>query len=149
MAFGNKLSCMARQQRHSIASAFIISMLTWGCAHSLSGNLKDVDGKAVSALDGRVNVIRLDGDGRTYTMAEVDKSGSFQLEDDIDKGSYLVEALVPGYQVTSIKIDITPPARVEFVLKKNAKISPVTLGTRLDIDDSVGAGGASLAPPKL
>lgn len=121
------------------------------CAPTLSGQLMDDQGEPISAENGRVNVLQLTNvkEQPVSHVLRVDRTGSFESDRKLPAGSYLVEALIPGYKIESVRIDVDGSKELSFRLKKLSTLSPELVGSGQDVDPDKGAGGASLTPPKL
>lgn len=129
----------------------LVCGLVFACAPTLSGKLTDPKGAEIADRNARVNVSRLDGDAKDSEslVVPVDQQGTFTIDKDLPEGSYLLEAIVPGYEVASKNVDVEGRQRVTLTLKRLPR--PET--TPIEADDNPnanrGQGGASLAPPNL
>jgi hypothetical protein len=143
----------------------VVVMALSGCFTALSGRLQDPSGKPISNSDARVNITKLNPDDSTASddpvVCEVDSSGQFAVSVDLVSGSYLVEALVPGYSIAS-KIILLDDKKKQSPLVLTAKPleKPVANAVGLRIkkgkaatsgndDLSRGAGAATLTPPQM
>ena len=122
-----------------------------GCAPTLAGHLTDGRGQVVAHSAARVNLARLGGGGpgKSVVVMPVDGQGGFETDVSLEPGTYLVEALVPGYGLASKRIELDEAARVELVLTPLKKTKAATVGINLEAGVGRGSGGASLAPPNL
>ena len=78
-----------------------------------------------------------------------EEDGSFVSTHDLPKGKYLIEALVPGYEPVSQKIDLTKSQRINLVLKPIGQARTKTLDINNDPAASRGEGGAVLTLPQF
>lgn len=122
------------------------------CAPTIAGQLKGPGGEIVTGPEARVNVVSLaNGDGsesQTF-VAVVDDGGKFSLSEDLPAGDYLVEALVPGYAPASERVKLADAGHVELTLKPVGAVKAQAIGANVGVDESRGAGGATLTPPNL
>jgi len=127
----------------------IVWMLTLGaCAPTLAGVVKSTDGAIQVSPDARVNITSLVVVGeRHITSVKVDERGKFSTRDPLPQGDYLIEALVPGYSVTSKKIRVGEKGDVTLLLQPVGQQKSTTIGVNLQGDQARGAGGATLTPP--
>lgn len=122
------------------------------CAPGLSGQLVSSDGKLAVSADAKVNVTRLDGpatDEASVFIGDVGSDGTFAVVLQAAEGEYLVEAVVPGYAVTSQKINLNDDNTIVLQIEPVGKPKPSTISTNMGADTAVGAGGATLTPPNL
>lgn len=129
------------------------SMLTvflslWACVPTLAGVVKATDGDIVVSPEARVNITSLVSVGeRHMTSLKVEQNGKFSTRDPLPEGDYLIEALVPGYGVTSKKIHIGQKSDVTLLLQPAGLQKSSTIGVNMQVDQARGAGGAILTPP--
>ena len=125
------------------------------CAPSLAGQLRRSNGEVVTSQEARVNITPLDApkDGATESfgvvVVAVDADGHFATQDKLPKGSYLVEALVPGYVPQSKKIDLATNMTVDLTLTSIAAAKVSATSANKHVDEDRGAGRATLTPPSL
>ena len=129
-----------------LAALYLVS-----CAPTLSGKLEGQTSE-LSPSEARVNVTRLDGEKgaepRTIVI-DVEPNGEFSTDEDLPEGSYLVEALVPGYKLVSERVEINESKEVKFKLTPLSAPKPRAIGTNVDVDMGRGSGAATLTPPNL
>lgn len=131
--------------RHLIITAGIFLS---SCAPSLSGKI--FDGKElINSTDGRINVVSLDNDKKSYFIIQVQEDGSFSLDKNIEKGTYLIEALVPGYKILSKKIIIDKSKELRLHLKPLKAKKDLAISVNPEGDTGIGAGKATITPPNL
>lgn len=119
-----------------------------GCVPTLAGIVKSTEGEMVVSSDARINITSLAAVGEKHmTSVKVDESGKFSTRDPLPEGDYLVEALVPGYGVTSKKIHIGQKGDVTLLLQPVSHQRSPGIGANLQGDQARGAGGATLTPP--
>lgn len=140
--------------------ALTVAMVS-GCATTVSGRLEGPDLGPDALRDARVNVTRLDASAaptnvdamnpdETASMILVpEEDGSFVSTHNLPKGKYLIEALVPGYEPVSQKIDLTKSQRINLVLKPIGQARTKTLDINNDPAASRGEGGAVLTLPQF
>lgn len=122
--------------------------LVGGCAPTLAGVIKSTEGEMVVSPDARVNLTSLVvvGDKQVASI-KVDEGGKFSTRDPLPEGDYLIEALVPGYSVTSKKIRIGQKGDITLLLQPVSQQKSSAIGVNLHGDQARGAGGATLTPP--
>jgi len=79
----------------------------------------------------------------------VDSNGEFSSDSKLDDGKYLVEALVPGYKATSIRIDLKGSKKVDLILMRTKRPKAASVDANVDVEMGRGSGGATLTPPQL
>lgn len=128
---------------------FWISLLAVGCSPTLSGHLSTTTGEPVTASEARVNVSNLNDD--QSIILSVEKNGRFSTRQDLPKGEYLVEALVPGYKIESkrVKLGADAPLNIELKLQPLERTRTRSTSANLDAPEGRGAGGATLTPPNF
>ena len=125
------------------------------CAPGLSGQLVSSDGMLAMAKDAKVNVTRLDvGSGSeeaptSVFIGDVATDGTFAVTLQAGEGEYLVEAVVPGYAVTSQKINLNDGNTVKMQIEPIGQPKASAISTNMGSETAIGAGGATLTPPKL
>jgi len=122
-----------------------------GCSSSFSGKVLLLDGVTQVGTDARVNLTRLDGAIATEDVhvIVVAPDGTFSTDKELPTGSYLVEALVPGYKTNSVTIDSATQKTVELKLEPSSRTRASVIGIGNSLDAGRGAGGATLTPPQL
>jgi hypothetical protein len=119
-----------------------------GCAPTLAGTVKSTEGEMVVSSDARVNLTSLIVVGEKHMASiKVDERGKFSTRDPLPEGDYLIEALVPGYSVTSKKIRIGQKGDITLLLQPVNQQKSTAIGVNLQGDQARGAGGATLTPP--
>jgi hypothetical protein len=78
-----------------------------------------------------------------------DPNGRFTTPKGLEKGRYLIEALVPGYKIASTEVTIEKSQEIEIKLTPLPKTSQKTIGINMNLDESRGTGGATIMPPSL
>ncbi len=125
------------------------------CVSGVSGKLVATEGALAVSKDAKVNVTRLDvasvddSDSAQVFIGDVNLDGTFTVSIDASEGEYLVEAVVPGYAVSSQKIALADRKDLTMQLVPVGKPSASMIGTNMDADVGVGSGGATLTPPSL
>lgn len=121
------------------------------CATKIAGELLDEIGQPVEHEHGKVNITRLDSnDSQAFheTIA-INQDGSFESIADILPGRYLIEALVPGFKVTSMRIDIKESKYIKLMLSPIPPVQQKAIRANLELDVGRGAGAANINPPSL
>ncbi len=159
MATGDKFCALAKKKgcamivsnnwlgknRRSILCVFLS---TWGCVPTLAGVVKSTEGEINVSPEARVNITSLVAVGeRHMTSIKVEQNGKFSTRDPLPEGDYLIEALVPGYGVTSKKIHIGQKSDVTLMLQPANLQKSSAIGVNMQGDHARGAGGAILTPP--
>ncbi len=125
------------------------------CVPGLNGQMVATEGTLAVSKDAKVNVTRLDlasaedPEAMSVFIGDVNPDGTFSVTLDADEGEYLVEAVVPGYAVSSQKIALVDQKSVTLQLIPVGKPNASMIGTNMDADVGVGSGGATLTPPSL
>lgn len=133
------------QMHWSILAVFLF---LWACAPTLAGIVKSTEGEIVVSSEARVNITSLVPVGeRHMTSLKVEQNGKFSTRDSLPEGDYLIEALVPGYGVTSKKIHLGHKSDVTLLLQPAGLQKSSTIGVNMQVDQARGAGGAILTPP--
>jgi len=100
-----------------------------------------------------VNVTRLDAsvdkDEPASLILVPDPDGTFESSEDLPKGKYLIEALVPGYEPVSVRLDLIKSQTVKLVLKPLGQARARTSEINSDPAASRGEGGALLTLPQF
>lgn len=128
-------------------------LLAVGCQSTLGGKLVDKQGDPIKANAGRVNITALDrkddSEQSVAFVVDVDKNGYFTVKRSLPKGSYLIEALVPGYKATSIRVDLEGNDKISLQLEPIPAAPAKSLDANLNVDVERGVGEATLMPPEL
>lgn len=138
-------------------SILFVAFLLNACATTVSGQLEGQNLDADILRDARINVTRLDVSATESESPEAPASliivpetdGSFSSSEDLPKGKYLVEALVPGYEPASLQVDLAKSSRVNLVLKPLGQARARTTELNADPAASRGEGGAVLTLPQF
>ncbi len=149
---------MVRPSFFMLRSAFFLLIagapaLVSGCATTVSGHLEGPELGSEALFDARVNVTRLDASSDKDEPASLilvpDSDGTFESSEDLPKGKYLIEALVPGYEPVSVQLDLIKSQTVKLVLKPLGQARARTSEINSDPAASRGEGGASLTLPQF
>ena len=135
-------------------TAFFICLST-SCAPTLSGQLQGSGGQPFGP-DARVNITPLDeqaapaeGHSNKTLVLKVQPDGNFSTDTKLPPGDCLVEALVPGYALASIHVNVDSKNRVELKLRPLPPTSMRATQLPNGQQDSRGSGSANLAPPSM
>lgn len=145
MATANKFTGLGFTKGLSLIALLLVT----GCATSISGHLRTFEGGAVYSDEARVNVVSLVDIEKEPQVLKVEKDGYFKTNESLDKGQYMVEALVPGYKPMSIKLNVEKSESILLKLSPAKKVEKSTIKYHEDLDESRGQGGATLVPPMI
>jgi hypothetical protein len=127
-----------------------LSLSVQACAPQVGGRLVDPVGQPVAVPEARVNLVPLEGDApSTAEILVPDGLGKFESKMRLNRGVYLVEALVPGYKSQSVKVTSDDCRNIVLKLEPLSKITTSTFRTFNNVSPDQGAGGASITPPQL
>jgi uncharacterized protein YgiM (DUF1202 family) len=128
----------------------IVNSLLASCAPTLSGLIKSSEGSLVVSQESRINITSLSlSTERHMATLNVQRDGSFSTRENLPAGDYLVEALVPGYAVSSKRVKIGSKEQVTLMLQPSTVLKTPSIGVNARLDQGRGAGGATLMPPSL
>lgn len=126
-------------------------ILVPACTTTLNGRVSSSGPKQINTADARINVTRLEGDvtGQGMDVVALSSDGSFSLDNELEDGTYLLEALVPGFKPNSVRVNgkQTDPVIFELESSGDDVARPISLAPTLDAGR--GAGGATILPPQL
>lgn len=119
------------------------------CAPSLSGQLLESNGEPVYHQDGRINIslIKPDQEQESFIVS-LNKDGSFDSPGNLKSGTYLVEALVPGYRLHSKQVELQSSQKTKLVLEK-LESTEADLIRYSGGNQGVGSGKVNLTPPQM
>ncbi len=134
-----------------------IFFLFTSCTPTLSGVLVGEKGEFVSSPEARVNISCLSTQATQSDqsspakifLVSVSNDGEFYTRESLEPGSYLVEALVPGYKATSVKINVPHAEKVKLNLTPLKNLEPLSIDANPENDAGKGAGTATLTPPQF
>lgn len=125
---------------------FLVFVST-SCHTYLSGELKTLQDEPMKA-NGTVNITSLKKSPPISTTAQV-VQGQFETEDSLPEGTYLIEALVPGYQIHSTKIDLSSASHIDLKMTPLKKPNIKGFKPHLTVPADKGTGAASLLLPNF
>ena len=138
---------------------FIMLLIAGGlasCATTVSGRINGPEIGPDTLRDARVNVTRLDPPADSSQLDEPatviltpDEDGTFSSNEDLPKGKYLVEALVPGYEPASQQVELSRSQKVNLMLKPLGQARAKASEVNSDPAASRGEGGAVLTLPQF
>ncbi|MFK7825555.1 MAG: carboxypeptidase-like regulatory domain-containing protein [Oligoflexales bacterium] len=97
-----------------------IILLLSSCASTLSGTVYDEHGNIVRTENGMINIVPLDKKQKPLTVSVViTKDGSYEVKDKLPVGYYFLEALVPGYEITSLRFHVDSVDEMDLTLIKS------------------------------
>ncbi|MBQ47116.1 MAG: hypothetical protein CMP10_06515 [Zetaproteobacteria bacterium] len=130
-----------------IISVIILS----GCATKISGVVLSQTGSQLKIDEGKINIIDLrSSQSSNYSkIIDVDEDGFFSTSNHVPNGTYLVETLIPGFELSNQKITVNQDTYVTFKIKKSNEIHPSTLKAKIEIIPLKGGGNASITPPNM
>lgn len=117
------------------------------CATTISGTLVSTEGNNTTFKSGKVNILSLDNQSPSQVV-DVAPNGEFTSKEPLENGTYLIEALVPGFKATSEKIRITESKIVTLKLVPIAADTQV-IGVNSNLELGRGEGGAKITPPEM
>lgn len=123
-----------------------------GCATTISGTLVAKDPKnKVDYQNARVNITRLDKTNvaKENYVVTVDDEGGFETVIDLEKGKYMVEALVPGFAAESKTIDLKSSQEIHLKVSPLEDPSTSAISPNMNVELGKGEGDATLMPPNL
>jgi hypothetical protein len=123
--------------------------LVGSCAPTLSGSLVAPDNLEVRYDNARINISSLSSSQIESFIVPVENDGRFRIGEKLEKGRYLVEALVPGFKIASTELTLEKSQDVKIELVPLPKSTTKAIGINLNLDESRGTGGATLMPPSL
>jgi hypothetical protein len=150
MDSGKKLCDLVRPRLCGVAIG-LVTLLT-SCAPTLAGRLIGPGGEIVTSPDARVNVTSLASAADAEPVIHVttvDSSGRFSTDEGLGDGEWLIEALVPGYAVSSARIKAPHKDELKLTLTPMPRSKAAPVGANPDVKAGRGAGGATLTPPQL
>lgn len=118
------------------------------CKTSLSG-IVESSGNIVTTTDASINLTNLQDGRATAFLTTIAQDGKFEFPQNLPKGTYLLEALVPGFELYSVRIDIEKSRKVKLQLVPLGDLKSKSFQAGARIDSSRGEGGAKINPPKL
>ncbi len=139
-------SCLVRQKT-SFLIFFLAVIFCSRCAPSLYGVLNTKSQDKIISSSSRVNIVNLKTDDNF--MVEVSEDGRFKTNETLKDGVYLIEVLVPGYELVSTKVDLKGSAEVNFNLNPVGDVNLHLFQPHFGVSDARGLGTATLTPPHL
>jgi hypothetical protein len=127
----------------------IFAIVLSSCSTSISGKLRSFEGNAIYSNEARVNVVSLDSTELEPQVLTVKEDGSFTTSESLEKGQYMVEALVPGYKPMSIKLNVEKSEDILLKLTPSKRVKKNSFKYHEELDESRGQGGATLVPPMI
>tara|TARA_B100000902_G_scaffold208081_1_gene198072 strand:- start:359 stop:772 length:414 start_codon:yes stop_codon:yes gene_type:complete len=130
-----------------IISIIILS----GCATKISGVVLSQTGSPLKIDEGKINIIDLrNSQSSNYSkIIDVNEDGFFSTNKHVPNGTYLIETLIPGFELSNQKITVTKDTYLTFKIKKSNAIYPSTLKAKIEITPLKGGGNASITPPNM
>lgn len=144
-----KSSVLGRLWHISLVSGLF---LIPACSTMLTGRLFSTDTNFHVPADARINVSKIDAkedEPRNWVLT-VKEDGTFATEKSLPEGNYLVEAVVPGYRLASVNIQLKESRKIDLKLEPLAKTATRSIDPR-DSDESLnrGQGEVRIIPPQL
>ena len=131
------------------AAAVAAALLPAACAPTLAGQLLGADGAGISSAEARVNIVSLAPGEPVSVVVPVDGGGRFKTDAKLAPGPYMVEALVPGYSLSSQRVTLGDATPLELHLSPLPTPRPAAVGVNMDAEPGRGAGSATLTPPSM
>ncbi len=128
----------------SFLSFSLFFLIIASCSSLIEGKIEDFPKKGLTG--GLLNITRLDSGDRFSKVVEISEEGEFSSEG-FGEGEYLLEAVIPGYRVSSSKWDTKKNKPI--TLKIGSKINTLTksFGKRKNLILDRGQGKVTLNPP--
>jgi hypothetical protein len=149
MANKNKFRGLDFGAVRKVAAFIPLFIVPFGCAPTISGSIVAPDHLDVHYDTARINISSLSDHRIGSYIISVEKDGRFRVGEKLEKGRYLVEALVPGFRIASTELTLDKSQDVKIELVPLPKSSTKAIGINLNLDESRGTGGATLTPPSL
>ena len=93
--------------------------LVYSCASTLSGSIYDEQGNIVRTDNGMMNIVPLDKSKQPVSMSvAIEQDGTYEVTEDLPAGYYFLEALVPGYEITSLRFHAESVEKMDLTLVK-------------------------------
>lgn len=129
----------------------LVMLVTSGsCAPTLGGFVEKGEHLEIDT-EGRVNITPIKTAQPVEPLiANLNSSGQFSIRDDLPEGQYLIEVMVPGYEIISKTITVPSKEPIRITLKKIQKLElqSIKVNSREE-SDSNGFGGVNLNPPNF
>lgn len=121
-----------------------------GCKTTLSGVLLTKDNKPIKPRDGKVNIFKINDETDPISMViDIKDDGSFETTENISKGTYLIEPLVPGYATNSMQITVDENKKIKIYANPVKEKQQFKLNNLQYRKVGIGGGNVSITPPKL
>lgn len=130
---------------------FVFLLMISSCTTTISGTIVQEDGKHINQTkSAKVNISFLDQENSDWNeVVDLDIDGTFTTNKDLQPGYYLVEPLIPGYAINSVRLFVDQDKVIKIIAKplreQSSKLIQIQKSTKLHR----GSGGAQIAPPKL
>lgn len=86
---------------------------------TLSGTIYDEAGEVITTDNGMINIVPLDKKKKVRNISvAISSDGSYEVKEDLPLGYYFLEALVPGYEITSLRFHVDTVNRMDLTLVK-------------------------------
>ena len=116
MVITHKLGGMDIKKRFILMIVFLSS----SCASTLSGTIYDEHGNVVRTENGMINIVPLDKKQNFNNVSVViAQDGSYEVSEELPVGYYFLEALVPGYEITSLRFHVDSVEQMDLTLVKS------------------------------
>jgi hypothetical protein len=131
-----------------VSLIFVLS--NQGCAPALQGVVVDQSGLQITSSEGRINISRLDAPKQQMStmVLEIQANGRFQSQGSLEAGSYLVEALVPGYKLMTTQVKLEKSQELTLTLQKLPAGQQNTIRYS-ETQHGIGAGKVTITPPQM
>ena len=135
----------------NIINIILLGLICSSCASYISGQLLDSNGGVIANQEARINIIHIkNGTNKFISVLKTDNKGRFSSSKNLSKGAYLIEALVPGYKISSKNIILETSLNIILTLEPltNSNLSPI-FEVRDKEDPNKGSGNVNIMPPQL
>ena len=128
----------------------LLGALVSSCTPSLQGQLLTEESVTFDPSQSKVNVTKIDSppNAKPFSLVlDVASDGRFTTTEKLAPGTYLVEALVPGFAPASQRLVMEKDTTLTVNLKRTGStvVSPVGMGDQYN----TGSGDANLMPPQM
>ena len=129
----------------------IISLLfLTSCKTTLSGVLLTKDNQPIKPTDGKVNIFKINDDENPISMViDITKEGTFETKENVSKGTYLIEPLIPGYATNSLQIKVDSDKKIKIYANPIKAPKTFKFNNLKQRKVGIGNGNVSITPPKL
>jgi hypothetical protein len=129
-------------------SSLLLALMATGCQTSLAGKIVDQAGNPVTVDNGMVNIQSEKNPAQNYVV-NVDQTGAFKADFDLEKGRYLVEPLIPGYKAELRHVDVPDTNFVSMQVTPVEAAKSTVFSPNNDLSYQGGEGAVNLSSPQF